>query len=365
MKLQLDRDLLLNRLTEVSRFTANRITTISALQGACLVGEKDTLHFYATNLSSYVHTTIRVSVPDGFKTIIEPKKIIEFLGLLPPSSKITLEFSDKDLFLSADKTKGSFPLISFQDFPFPPKTGQRLQTVKTDFLTKNLPLVTFAASGDESRAALTGVNFVTGDELVVVATDGFRLSLVRAKKDIAFPPVIIPSEFLLEVLRYIKGEKEVLFGFLEEDKMVVFSTGTTELYSRIIDGDFPAYEKVIPTQKTTTVIVAADDLVRVVKIASVFARDFSSIVVLSFKKSGLECRPKMDSPQENAAFAEIEIEGEEQKVAFNFKFLLDFLAQVDTKKITIEILRPDAPVVFRIDANPQFLHIIMPVRIQE
>ena len=76
-------------------------------------------------------------------------------------------------------------------------------------------------------------------------------------------------------------------------------------------------------------------------------------------------RPKKEASEENMAEQEVEMEGDEQQVAMNYKFLLDFLNHTDSKKITIEILRSDAPLVLRTDNNPQFLHIIMPVRIQE
>ena len=355
----------MGKLNASARFTSSKITTIAALSGVCLVAEKDKLHFYSTNLSAYFHTTLKVTFDGTLRTVVDPKKILEFLNLLPSSGKITLDFQDKQLLIMADKTRGSFPLIDFQDFPFPPKITEKFQTIKTKFLSQNLPLVTFSASTYESRAALIGVNFVSGEDLIMVATDGFRLSLIRTKKEIEIPSVIIPSNFLLEALRLIGAAEETRFGYLKEEKIVVFSAGETELYSRLIEGDFPPYEKVIPSQKVTTATIDREELLRGVKIASVFARDFSNIITLSFKRAGLEIRPKTDGSQENAAFSEALLEGEEQKIAFNFKFLLDFLNHVDGKKIIVEILRPDAPIVFRTDKYPQFIHIIMPVRIQE
>ncbi|MBI3619818.1 DNA polymerase III subunit beta, partial [Candidatus Roizmanbacteria bacterium] len=317
MKFTVNKEELLEKLHLAARFTSVKLSTLTTLQGVCLEGQGDSLHFYASNLSSYFHTTLKSEGVGGVGVVVDPKKTAEFISLLS-SAKITLEVDEKRLLISSEKTRGSFPVMSPADFPLPPKIAGKAQVIKTDFLLKNLPMVAFAASGDESRPILTGVNFLTGEDLAMVSTDGFRLSLVRTKKEIEIPSAIIPSDFLLEVVRYIKEEKEVGLHYLAEEKTVAFTVGETQFYSRLIDGEFPPFEKVIPTQKATTVTVDSDELLRSVKLASVFARDFSNVVVLFFKKSGLECRPKMDAGEENSAFQESVFEGEEQKVAFNF-----------------------------------------------
>jgi DNA polymerase-3 subunit beta len=104
---------------------------------------------------------------------------------------------------------------------------------------------------------------------------------------------------------------------------------------------------------------------RNIKLISVFARDHSSIVLCRFNNGELVITPKTDGKEDNSTSQEIQMTGEEQKVAFNYKFVLEFLNNVDAKKIIIEILRPDAPVVFKQEGSPDFIHIIMPVRIQE
>jgi len=175
----------------------------------------------------------------------------------------------------------------------------------------------------------------------------------------------VPAEFLQEVLRNINKEKEVGFSYSQEEKTICFYVREHSFYSRLIEGEFPPYERVLPAEIKTTAILEKDDLMRNIKLISVFARDFSNVVVCDFRKNELAMRPKKEGNEENTTVQEAQIKGEEMRVAFNFRYLLDFLNHTDSKSITIEMLRPDAPVVFRNEKNNDFLHIIMPVRIQE
>ena len=364
MKILLQKNELLEKLEFASRFTSSRLASSTSLQGVCLKGEGNTVHFYSTDLNYYYHSFLKTENNNKFKIIIEPKKIIEFLSLLP-EIKIEMEIKEKAIVISQGKIKGQFPLFSDQEFPFPPeKTGEK-QKIKTSFFKESLPFLLFAASTDETRPALSGVNLLTNGELILVATDGFRLSLVKTKKEKQFPSAIIPASFLREIAHFIKEEKEVDFSYSAVEKVVLFSVGETEFYSRQIEGEFPPFEKVIPQEKKTTVKLDKEEFLRNVKLISVFARDFSHIIILEIGKDGARFMPKTADTKQNKSFQEGEVEGENQRVAFNYRFLLDFLNVVDTKNIIIEILRSDAPVVFKLENNPDYLHIIMPVRIQE
>jgi len=364
MKIKLNKQEFLDKLSLSTHFTSTKISSLPVLQGVFVKLVKNKLHLYSSDINSFFHTSLNTDSDKDGEFIVDPKKIIEFLSFLT-DSKIELEVKDKQLYLKAEKTKGKFALMNIEDFPLPPAIEEKDHKIKTDFLVKNLPLVLFAASSDDTRPALSGINFLTNEELVVVATDGFRLSLIKTKKEKNLPSVIIPADFLREIIHYLKGEKEVDFAYSEKEKVVRFASGETEFYSRLIEGDFPPFDKVIPQEKKTTVKLEKEEFLRNVKLISVFARDFSHILVLEAKKNGVKFMPKTAEGEENSSFQEGEVEGEEQKVAFNYKFLQDLLNSVNSKNIIIEILRSDAPVVFKTENNQDFLHIIMPVRIQE
>lgn len=365
MKFQIQKEVFLLKLTQAIKFLPTKLFSSQSLQGVYLKTEKGTLHLYSSNLSSYFHTQIKADVEAGINIIVDPRKILEFVGLFDVV-KIDIELGEKQVAITDGKTKGSFPVIVASDYPLPPVQKGKGQKIKTEFLQKELPLVLFAASQDESRPALNGVQFLAQEEtLTLVTTDGFRLSLLKTSREQNLPSINVPSGFLSDALSFIKSEKEIVFDYLEEEKMILFKLEEVELYSRLIQGDFPPYEKVIPTQTTTTVVLNRKDLERNTKLVSVFARDYSNVIVLEFRKTGLQIRPKTEGNKDDVAQQDIKIEGEEQKIAFNYKYLLEFLARAQGEKIKIEILRADAPVVFRIEEEQNFLHIIMPVRIQE
>lgn len=365
MKISLQKNVLLEKLELASRFTSSRLSSSISLQGVYIKGDVNIIHFYSTNLNYYYHSIIKTENNDKFKLVIEPKKIIEFLSLLP-ESKIEIEIKEKACIIIQGKIKGQFPVFSDQDFPLPPKTENKKQSIKTSFFKKSLPFLIFAASTDETRPVLTGINFVTSEEnLQLVTTDGFRLSLLTLKKDLPFSSMIIPTGFLSNAQRLIDKEEEIQFSYIINEKLLAFFIGDNDIYVRMIEGEYPPFEKVIPIEKKTTVEMDADEFLRSVKLVSVFARDFSNIIIMEVEKEAVKFVPKLGTGEEDVVYQEAKIKGETQKIAFNYKYLIDFLSCASGKKIIIELLRSDAPVVFKIEGVSNFFHIIMPVRVQE
>jgi len=238
--------------------------------------------------------------------------------------------------ITQGKIKGQFPLFSDADFPFPPKNTEERQKIKTSFFKENLPFLFFAASTDETRPVLTGVNFVTNNEdLQLVATDGFRLSLLTLKKDLPFSSMIIPTGFLINTQRLINNEKEIEFSYLKNEKLLAFFIGENDIYVRMIEGEYPPFEKVIPIEKKTTVTIDADEFLRSVKLVSVFSREFSNIIIMEVEKGSVKFIPKVGQGEEDVVYQEAKIEGETQKIAFNYKYLIDFLNQASKEKVII------------------------------
>ena len=363
--IKFDRDTILDIINTASKFTSNKLNISNALQGIYIIFNEKKVDIYATNLTTFYHAHLNiVSSIKNKGVIIEPRKIIEFLQLLQ-SGDIIVELKEKQFVIMQDKTKGVFPIILSDEFPFPPHLEEKAQEMKKTFLTDNLPFILFTASTDDARPVLTGINFVaTDEELAIVSTDGFRLSLVKEKRKGVISSMIIPAEFLQEVLKAIKTAKKISFTHSLKEKIIVFNIDDTEFYSRLIDGEFPPYERVIPTEFKTKIVLNHEEFLRNTKLISIFARDYSNVILYEFGKNGLTLKPKEEGGKENETTQDTVFEGEPQKVAFNYKYIVDFLNHINTKEIVVEILRPDAPVVFKAKGNETFVHIIMPVRIQ-
>lgn len=364
MKIVLEKDLFLQKLSIASKFTSQKLSSEGYLQGVYAKVENQKLNLYSTNLNTYYHTTLSIKEKIKDRFIFEPRRIIEFISLLPPGN-ITIDKKESVIKISKDKIHATFPLFAISEFPTPPKLKEKKEDLKTDFLKKYLPKVFFAASTDDARPTLTGINILSQDgQLLMVATDGFRLSLQKLKTSTRLPSMLVPRDFLEEVVRYVKDEESVDFIFSQTEKLVLFKSGNDEFYTRLISGEFPPFEKVIPSEYKTKAVLEREEFLRNIKLMSVNARDFSSIVILEFKKNTIVVKPKTDVKEENFAIQEDDVSGEEQAIAFNYKFIIDFLNHTQAKKIIIEVLRPDAPAVFKEGGDNNFLHIIMPVRIQ-
>lgn len=363
--MKINKDLFLEKINLASKFISLRISSSSVLQGINLKKEKENLYFYSTNLNFYYKGTLKTEEKENFNIIIDPKKISEFLSLLPPGD-IDFVVKEKSVIISKDKTKGEFPFISSEDFPFIKTNIAKKQKLNIKILKKIFSLISFSASTDDSRPVLTGINFNTIDEIThLVATDGFRLSLYTIKEKFPFSSVIIPSLFLGEVLKLSGESDDIDFSYDEKEKILTFYLDEGEFSTRLIEGEYPPYEKVIPKESQTEVVVDREDFLRNIKIVSVFAKDFSNIVLLDINKDSIKITPKTSTKDEDFSVQEAEIKGEPIKIAFNSKFLIDFLSKADSDKVKIEFLRPESPTVFKMINNNDFLHIIMPVRVQE
>lgn len=362
MKITVPKTIFQEKILHASRFSLTKLSSSSFLHGCLFRFEKNWFEIITTNLNDFFYTKIPIEKTEKYECVVDIKKISEFLSFIS-SDDLTLEVKDTVLLISSDKTTGSFSLISADDFPKIPSIEGQEYILQKDFFEKILPLVLFATSSDDARPILTGVNFSVRDgQKYIAATDGFRLSLFTKSEKKPFPEITISSQVLSELMRIKSKTKEIKMTCSEKEKIVVFSQDDDIIFSRLIDGDFPPYEKVIPTEYVTKAVVNREQFLRNIKLSSVFARDFSHIILLHLQKDGILIKPRTKEDKGTIIHQNAEIEGEEQKIAFNYKFVLDFLNAAKSDTIIFEMVKSSAPSVFRIPEEKDFLHIIMPVR---
>lgn len=370
MKFSVLKEIFQEKLSLACRFYLSKTsssTTLFLYGGKLEIKEKK-LKIVTTNLNDFFCATIEIESNKEKEAIVDIKKIVEFLSFLPPG-KIEVEISDKELIVRSNKTEGVFNLSPAADFPSFPKTEGKKIYFNKKILKEKLPLILFAASKDESRPILTGVNFSSKDDKqYMVATDGFRLSLFFEKKEEEIPPIIISSFLLKEINKMLKDDKEdVEMFFSSENKTIQIELKNNQISvaSQIIDGEFPPFEKVLPKEWRTRIILEKEEFLRNMRLVSVFARDYSNIVFFEIKKDGLYLYPKTKEGGRANVYQEGKMEGESQKIAFNYKFILDFLTNVGGEKVVFEMTHPNAPATFKTDLYDNFLHIIMPIRTED
>ncbi|MDE2590961.1 MAG: DNA polymerase III subunit beta, partial [Patescibacteria group bacterium] len=239
------------------------------------------------------------------------------------------------------------------------------QTTPPEF-KKDLTTVVFASSIESSRPALSGIYMKNEEDgFIFVATDGYRLSLQKDPKQKVEKednkPLIVPARIIREALS-LKEEGPIDVFISENHNQIIFSQEETLLVGRLIEAEFPNYQKIIPTDMSAKVTFDREDLLKAVKTCSVFARDSANIITLSLKKDTIIVSAKTPSLGENTVEVEASLIGEENEIAFNARYLLDVLSAVEDDSMYFEMTGPLNAGVFRIANNPNFLHLIMPIR---
>lgn len=369
MKIKLLKDTFQEKIGVACRFCLTKISSVPLLQNGLLEFGDKKIVITTTNLNEFFNTEIEsAEIEENASVVVDIKKMYEFLNLLP-SGKIELSIEGSKLVIISGKTKGVFPAVQASDFPKPPPITQGGIVLDKDFFEKKLPLVLFSTASDETRPVLTSVKFHSEEDTsYIVSTDGFRLSLLTYKNNnIKNPSILIPSRILLELSRIVKEKKEagVEMVVAENERMIKFIIDDMTIFSRIIEGDYPPFQKVVPKSHKTRIVLDHEDFVRNIKLVSVFARDMSNTIIFDIKKDGLYIFPKARSEESTVVYQSIEFEGEEQTIAFNYKFILDFISTVSSKKIIFEMTEKNAPSVFRIDTLASYLHVVMPVRTED
>ena len=356
---------LLPSLQSVSR-SAGVHSTLPVLGNLLLSIEDKKLKVAATNLEIGVIKYIPVIDETPGEITVPAKTLVDLISGLG-QSQITLEQTGEVLNVQSGKFKASINGMSAAEFPaIPVSKNPGISFPKDVFL--NSSQILFAAAVDEGRPVLTGILIDIKDaKLDFVATDGFRLAhrQIALPKDATTFKSLIPKKTFEEVLRIISEQDvdEVSIATSENQNQVIFTLGQTIVSSRLIEGQFPAWEKIIPQKIVGRALIEKDQLIKAVKLASVFAKNEANIVVLKTSKGSLAFKSsaKEIGSQENEI--EGEVSGEELQIAFNTKFLLDAVSNIPTQQVMIEFSGALSASLIKPIGEEGLEYIVMPVRL--
>ena len=169
----------------------------------------------------------------------------------------------------------------------------------------------------------------------------------------------------MEVVKLSKGSTKIKLGTSSDANQLVFVLEDLEIISRLIDGEFPDYQRIMPPAFATKITLDKEEFAQAIKIASVFAKESANVIRLSLQKSSLDISASTPQVGQNKATVEAKIEGPTLEIAFNYKFVSDFLNICQGNEVVIELNDNLTPASFHDQSDPAFTHIIMPVRIQD
>lgn len=362
MKLQVTQENLSKALSNVAR-VANTRGTLPVLANVLLktVGTRVTVA--ATNLDIAITHYIGSKVTEEGSITVPARLMQDFIASLPPGN-IDLELDDYKLHISADKYTSTINGVSSEEFPVMPaiQDGTKL-TIPSKDLKKTLQQVLVAASNDESRPVLTGVYFHTQDgKLYAAATDSYRLAekeFMTIKEDIK---LLIPASALQDLLRLL-NEQDDTVEITHDDQQVLFKVGEVELVTRLIEGSYPDYRKLIPTSFASEATLSKSDFVNITKVSSLFARESAGSITIHLDAEQKQVSIKSIASQlgENTASAAAEVTAD-GSITLNSRFLLDALGTLSADKVQIRFNGKLEPCVLQELGGGDYTHVIMPLK---
>lgn len=353
----------------VSRAVSSR-TTLPILNNVLMQTSEQGLQLTATNLEIGIRQLIPAEVQEEGGITVPARLLTDFVSSHPNEPlSMALDRKTQSLSLKSAKFDASIRGIDPADFPPVPSGGEG-RKVKIDQaeLRDAIEQTVIAASSDEGRPVLTGVYVqLNGARATLAATDGHRLAVktLEVTGDAGeTDTVVIPARALTELSRILRaGGEPIDLTVGPQKNQVYFKTGDVELMSRLIEGTYPNYQQVIPSQSTTTITAKTQDLLFTTRMVSLFSKDAANVIKFKTEGQKLTLTANTSEVGQNVADVEAKVEGQDLQVAFNSKYLLDVLAILGTEEVQLGFTGPLNPGIVRPVGKDDYLYIIMPVRV--
>ncbi|PWL80055.1 DNA polymerase III subunit beta [Candidatus Gastranaerophilales bacterium] len=355
-----------------------RATSMKALQPVLLnilieTVDKGTIRLVATDLDLTVVALVDAQVEVEGRITLPSKTLNEIVSKLG-DKLITFDMNEGENVVNITCQNSKFDIIGISANEFPPE----VYNVETDEansfdiaikpLTKAVRQAGFAAANYESSNLLSGIVCdISGETLEIASTDGNRLARVREKienKDSRTSQLIIPSKTLNEFIKMSAFiEEESVKLYTERTKLIIKSERTMTV-SRLLEGQYPKYNQLIPNESPKEALVSVSSLISALERVSIMVNDKTSIVKLAFSQGKLKL--SADTPDSGKSEEELEIvyNAEDLDIAFNYKFVLEALKNMDCDNVKIGLNTSLSATVLRPDCEDDFVCLIMPVQIR-
>ncbi len=367
----------------VSRITAKNIN-LPILNNVLINIDNKNLKLQTTNLEIFVTAKIRSKIEEEGSFTAPSKLLSDYINLLPDERIDIEELENNFIKTECGSFKTKMKGLSSSEFPLTPEMTKdnSLECPVNDF-KKLIEKVIFAVSPNETRPELSGVFLkfeIKDKKLTAAATDSYRLaeqsiSIGDAKTDLNEKSIIVPAKTLQEIHRIVSlltdlpesGKNlEIFFS----DNQILFVYDNTEVFSRLIDGNYPEYQHIIPSGFKTSAVIDKEELIKAVKAASLFTKTNLNDVHLEFSAKGGETGELTVSSAEsqigeNKISLNAEIEGEKNKIVLNYKYLNDGLNMIDSEKVMIQLNDDSTPCILGSAGKGQenYMYLIMPIKL--
>lgn len=362
MKLQVTQENLAKALNTVARI-ANTRGTLPVLSNVILKTVGTRLSIAATNLDIAITHFVGSKISKQGAITVPARLMQDFISSLP-GGVIDLVLDDYKLNISTDKYKSTINGVSAEEFPVMPalEKGDSL-TLDAKALKSSLSQVVLAASADEARPVLTGVYLHSFEKaLYLVATDSYRLAEKKLGKTEQEVELLVPASAMNELLRVLPEDQDTV-QVTYNNQQVSFKVGDVELVTRLIEGSYPDYRKLIPRGFTTQATLKTADFTNIAKVSSLFARETAGSITISASPAEelISIHSVASQLGENTASATATVKGDGD-ITLNSRYLLDALGAVGSPEVRVSFNGKLEPCVLADPGSKEYLHVIMPLK---
>ena len=360
------RDQLLSPLQSVCGIVEKR-HTLPILSNVLMEKDGDRLTLLATDIEIQIRTSAATSGSEKIGLTVAARKLQDILRSLPESAEVSLNYEDRRLQLKAGKSRFNLQTLPAEDFPRMASVDAaptRIKVTQKQF-KRLLALVQYAMAQQDIRYYLNGLLLVVaGDMLRMVATDGHRLAYAASPLvgDYARTDVILPRKTVVELARQLADSDEALEVTIVGNQ-IVFRFGHIELISKLIDGKFPDYERVIPQGHPKLVKASRLALLQSLQRAAILTNEKFRGVRLMLSEGSLKLVSTNAEQEEAQEELEVDYSGDALDIGFNVTYLLDVLNNLSANEIEIRFNDGNASALFGLADDPDFKYVVMPMRI--
>ena len=353
------------KLSVINRFISSR-AQLPILSNVKLATDKNKLLLYATNLEMSVVARTGATVDEEGEITLPARALGELISNMD-QGQIMIETTGENVKIVSEEFNSNLSGINASEFPsIPESLTKDILEIDTQVFSQALSKVLFSTASDDTRPALSGVLFIfTSNGLTLVSSDGFRLSKFDIKTPSGYKEskLIIPKHTIMEVSKLLdKDSKTLKFSFDADNNQIVFELSDIIISSRVIDAEYPDFQRIIPASHSTLVSVDKASFLKHIKSSSVFAKDGSGIVNISVEDGEVILTAESSKLGSHLSRMSANIEGDSVSISYNYRFIEEFLLNASGEDITIKFTNSSSAGVFLDKTLPSFLHLVMPVR---
>ncbi len=358
---------ILSALQSVSGIVERR-HTLPILANVLLRKTGKQLEFTSSDLEIQVRTVQELGGDDAnFNTTVGARKLIDILRSLPSDQMVSLSAAQNKLMLQAGKSRFTLQTLPAEDFPLVNEAADfgPAFTVPQKVLRDLVNQVHFAMAVHDIRYYLNGILFIAeGKQLTLVATDGHRLALAQAMLDNEVPKqeVILPRKTVLELQRLLRDEDTPIeMRFAGNQARFAFSG--MEFVTKLVEGKFPDYNRVIPKNHKNSVLLGRAPLLASLQRAAILTSEKFKGVRINIEPGSLRIASSNAEQEEAKEELEIDYGGDAIEIGFNVTYLMDALANMSCEMVKLELQDTAASALFTVPDQPGFKYVVMPMRI--